>query len=124
MLNTRLLLLIVIVTAQANAGRYLAATHVNGSLLGPTNLYPGSTTPAKPGEIVVLYANGFGPTSTPVVNGSASQSGTLSPLPVVKIGGVPAIAWPGRRETRSLNSRQGGTVFGMSARPLTLVGMS
>jgi uncharacterized protein (TIGR03437 family) len=54
-------------------------------------LYPGLTTPAKPGELVVLYANGFGPTSTPVVSGSVTQSGTLSPLPVVKIGGVTAM---------------------------------
>jgi len=74
-----------------NGGPYIAATHVGGSLLGPTSLYPGLTTPAKPGETVVLYANGFGPTSTPVVSGSVVQSGTLSPLPVIKIGGVTAI---------------------------------
>ena len=44
----------------------------------------------NPGEIVVLYANGFGPTSTPVVSGSNTQSGTLPALPVVTIGGVAA----------------------------------
>lgn len=48
------------------------------------------TTPAQPNEIVVLYANGFGTTSTPVVSGSIAQSGTLSPLPVITIGGVAA----------------------------------
>jgi uncharacterized protein (TIGR03437 family) len=69
---------------------HVAATHADGSLLGPASLYPGSTTPAKPGETVVLYANGFGQTSTPVVSGSAMQSGTLSPLPLVTIGGVSA----------------------------------
>jgi len=73
-----------------NGGPYVAATHANGALLGPASLYPGSTTPAKPNETVVLYANGFGPTSTPVVSGSILQSGTLSPLPVVKIGGMGA----------------------------------
>jgi len=73
-----------------NGGPYVAATHVNGDLLGPASLYPGLTTPAKPGEIVVLYANGFGQTSTPVVSGSVTQGGTLSPLPVVTIGGAPA----------------------------------
>ncbi len=72
-----------------NGGPYVAATHANGTLLAPTSLYPGSSTPAKPGEIVVLYANGFGPTSTPVISGSILQSGTISP-PVIKIGGVPA----------------------------------
>ena len=73
-----------------NGGPYVTATHANGSLLGPASLYPSSSTPAKPGEIVVLYANGFGPTSTPVVSGSLLQSGSLSPLPVIKIGGVTA----------------------------------
>jgi uncharacterized protein (TIGR03437 family) len=48
------------------------------------------TTPAKPGETVVIYANGFGPTSVAVVSGAVTQSGTLSPLPVIKIGGVNA----------------------------------
>jgi uncharacterized protein (TIGR03437 family) len=73
-----------------NGGPYVAATHANGALLGPASLYPGSTTPAKPGETIVLYANGFGQTSTQVVSGSILQSGTLSPLPVVKIGGATA----------------------------------
>jgi uncharacterized protein (TIGR03437 family) len=72
-------------------GPYIAATHVNGSYLGPTSLYPGLTTPAQPGETIVIYANGFGSTSTPVVSGSETQSGTLSPMPVITIGGVPAM---------------------------------
>ena len=71
-------------------GTHVAAVHLNGSLLGPTTLYPGSTTPAAPGETVVLYANGLGTTSVPVVSGSVLQSGTLSPLPAIKIGGVAA----------------------------------
>jgi uncharacterized protein (TIGR03437 family) len=41
-------------------GPYVAATHSIGTLLIPTTLFPGSTTPAKPNEIVVLYANGSG----------------------------------------------------------------
>jgi uncharacterized protein (TIGR03437 family) len=73
-----------------NGGPYAAAEHPNGSLLGPATLYPGASTPAKPGETVVLYANGFGPTNAPVQSGSIAQSGTLSPLPVIKIGGVTA----------------------------------
>jgi uncharacterized protein (TIGR03437 family) len=71
-------------------GPYIAATHVNGSYLGPTSLYPGFTTPAQPGETIVMYANGFGSTSTPVVSGSETQSGTLSPMPLITIGGVAA----------------------------------
>ncbi len=73
-----------------NGGPYIAATHADGSYIGPTSLYPGLTTPAKPKETIVIYANGFGPTSSPVMSGSVSQSGTLSPPPVITIGGVSA----------------------------------
>jgi uncharacterized protein (TIGR03437 family) len=71
-------------------GTHVAALHSDFTLVGPASLgVPGYTfSPAKPGETVLLYANGFGPTSTPVVSGSDVQSGTLLPLPVVKIGGV------------------------------------
>jgi uncharacterized protein (TIGR03437 family) len=69
---------------------YIAATHANGSLLGPTSLYPGSSTPAKPGETITLYAVGFGLPTTALVNGSAIQSGSLPVLPVCQVGGAPA----------------------------------
>jgi uncharacterized protein (TIGR03437 family) len=73
-----------------NGGPYVAATHANGAYIGPSTLYPGTTTPAAPGEIVAIYANGFGSTNVPVQSGSITQAGTLSPLPVIKIGGVTA----------------------------------
>ncbi len=72
---------------QFGAVPYVAATHLNGRLIGPATLYPGSTTPAKPGEIIVLYANGFGQTSPAIVNGSATQFGSLPSLPNITIGG-------------------------------------
>jgi uncharacterized protein (TIGR03437 family) len=68
------------------AGPYIAATHVNGNLIGPASLYPGFSTPAAAGETIVLYTNGFGPVSPPVVNGSATQTGNLPPFPTVRIG--------------------------------------
>lgn len=71
-------------------GKHVAATHLSGGLIGPTTLYPGSSTPAAPGELVVLYANGFGSTTVPVTAGSVSQGGSLATLPVVKIGGLNA----------------------------------
>jgi uncharacterized protein (TIGR03437 family) len=73
-------------------GGYVAALHSDYSLLGPASMsVPGYTfSPAKPGETVLLYANGFGTTSTPILTGSITQGGTLSPLPVVKIGNVTA----------------------------------
>ena len=67
-------------------GPYVAATHADGTLIGPASLYPGQSTPAQPGETIVLYANGFGPTSTAVMSGSEMQSGSLDPLPVITIG--------------------------------------
>ena len=71
-------------------GGYVAAVHAAGTLIGSTALYPGLTTPAKPGEVISVFANGFGNTSTPVVSGSLMQSGILSAMPVVIIGGVTA----------------------------------
>ena len=73
-------------------GQHLAAEHANGTLIGPASLsVPGYTfTPAQPGETVVLYANGFGATTPQVVNGSESQSGSLSTNPTVTIGGTAA----------------------------------
>jgi uncharacterized protein (TIGR03437 family) len=68
---------------------YVAAEHTNGSYLGPASLFPG-VTPAKPGETVVLYGSGFGPTVPPVVSGSLAQSGILPTPPVIIIGGIAA----------------------------------
>jgi uncharacterized protein (TIGR03437 family) len=74
-----------------NGGPYVVAMQVNGTLLGPESFYPGSTTAAKPDETVVMYGNGFGTTSTAVVSGAETQSGTLSTLPTITIGGVSAV---------------------------------
>jgi len=74
------------------ASSYITATHADFSLLGAPSLSaPGYTfTPAKPGEVVVMYAVGFGLPSATLVNGSSSQFGSLTPLPVVQIGGTTA----------------------------------
>jgi uncharacterized protein (TIGR03437 family) len=73
-------------------GQHVAAIHQNGALVGPSSLsVPGYTfTPAQTGEIISIYANGFGPTSVAVTPGSGSQSGVLSPPPSIKIGGANA----------------------------------
>jgi uncharacterized protein (TIGR03437 family) len=63
----------------------------DGSLIGPTSLYTGLTTPVKPGEVIFVAGNGFGQTTVPVVSGAETQSGTLpQPWPVVAIGGINA----------------------------------
>jgi virginiamycin B lyase len=74
-----------------NGGPYITAVHLNGGLIGPPTLYPGYSAPVQPGETIVIYANGFGPTSTPVVSGSLTQAGSLSPLPAINIGGIGAL---------------------------------
>jgi uncharacterized protein (TIGR03437 family) len=71
---------------QFGAGPYVAATHADGSLIGPASLYPGSSTPAKAGELVVVYGIGFGLPGTTIVNGSSTQSGSLPVFPVCQIG--------------------------------------
>jgi uncharacterized protein (TIGR03437 family) len=74
-----------------DGGPYVLGQHgADYSLVGPASLYAGYTSPARPGETVVIYANGFGPTSVAAVSGSETQSGTLSPLPAIRIGGAPA----------------------------------
>lgn len=76
----------------AGGKHYVYGTHAgDGSLIGPSSLFPSASTPVKPGEEVYLVANGFGPTDVPVVSGSPAQTGNLpAPLPVVKIGGITA----------------------------------
>jgi uncharacterized protein (TIGR03437 family) len=69
---------------------YVVAVHSDYSLLGPTSLYPGLSTPAKPNEPVSLYAVGFGLPVGPLSNGSSSQSGALAALPVCNVAGNPA----------------------------------
>lgn len=72
---------------QFGASPYVASVHSDGSYIGPETLYPGLTTPAKPGETILLFGHGFGPTSIPVASGASQQSGTLAPTPVISIGG-------------------------------------
>jgi uncharacterized protein (TIGR03437 family) len=45
-------------------GAYVAALHADYTLVGSANLLPGVTTqPAQPGETILLYGTGFGPTN-------------------------------------------------------------
>jgi uncharacterized protein (TIGR03437 family) len=47
-------------------------------------------TPARPGETISIYGFGFGLPATPLVNGSATQSGLLPAMPSIQIGGLSA----------------------------------
>ncbi len=73
--------------------KYVAAQHADFSLVGHPGLFAGSaTTPAKPGETVILYGTGFGPTQPPTPAGKVvtraaeiDRSGLT-----LRIGGLPA----------------------------------
>ena len=73
-------------------GTSVAALHTDYSLVGAPNLLPGAvTTPAKPGETILLYGVGFGPATPPQPTGQ--QVATAVPLanPVqIVIGGLTA----------------------------------
>ena len=77
------------------AGKYAIATHQDGTLVAPSGLL-GASSPAKPGETIVLWGTGFGPVNPSVPAGetsSAANGGGVSyatDAPGVSIGGVSA----------------------------------
>jgi uncharacterized protein (TIGR03437 family) len=63
-------------------------------LVGPSNTFSYSTRPVKPGETLVLFGVGFGPTNPPVPAGqnpSGAPASISSPF-IIRIGGVPVPA--------------------------------
>ncbi len=74
-----------------DATGHVVARHLNYNLLGPASLFPGSSTPATPGEEIILVLYGLGPPSgTAPTAGSATQSGSM-PSPIqCWISGQPA----------------------------------
>ena len=77
-------------TNTTTGARYIAATHPDGSLIGPPSVIKGAT-PAKPGETIVLYGAGFGPGSSTIPNGQVVGSPiTLLAQPLIIIDGTVA----------------------------------
>lgn len=73
--------------------RYVAGTLLNGVYLAPPGTFgPGAvSSAAKPGDTVVLYGTGFGPTNPPTAFGSGSIiPGPLASAVTFTIGGQPA----------------------------------
>jgi uncharacterized protein (TIGR03437 family) len=68
----------------------IVATHGNNTIVGPTTLYPGNSTPAGKNEEIVLWGTGFGLPSNQLTPGSSSQGGQLPVNPDCKIGGQEA----------------------------------
>jgi uncharacterized protein (TIGR03437 family) len=73
-------------------GVYAAALHADYTLVGSANLLPGVTTlPAQPGETILLYGTGFGPTNPPLLTDQLVASpSVLANAVQVTIGGAAA----------------------------------
>jgi uncharacterized protein (TIGR03437 family) len=73
--------------------RYVAAVRSDGAFIGKTGLFGTTltTTPAKPGDVVLLFGTGFGPTNPAVEAGSVFNGAAPTANPVtMTIGGVNA----------------------------------
>lgn len=84
-----------------NSFRNIAARHADNSLVGPASLFPGQTTPAKPGEIISLFGTGFGQTNPPIPDGTILSGASNLVTPVtIRIGGVVAdVSFQGQTAT-------------------------
>ena len=80
----------------------IKSTHGAGGYVGPTTLIAGVTTPAKPGETIVLWGSGFGATTPATPNGDVFTTAlSLASAVTIRIGGddvmpdVAALTSPG-----------------------------
>lgn len=76
----------------ASGGRAIAVNQ-DGTLAWPTGAVSGLTThPAKPGDVIIVYATGLGAVSSPIADGANSTDKLRNTLtvPIVTIGGVTA----------------------------------
>lgn len=76
-------------------GKYAAALHLDNSPVGPTGLFTTAplSRPAKPGEVIQIFATGFGATNPPVDPSRLFQGAASlvdKDLLKITIGGVPA----------------------------------
>jgi uncharacterized protein (TIGR03437 family) len=83
-----------------DAAGHVAATHADNTPIGTTTSTPPGT-PAAPGELIVLYGNGFGVTNPPAVNGQLlAAPALLVQMPVIQFNGATGtIAWAGLSAT-------------------------
>ena len=73
-------------------GKYAAAVHANGTIVGPTTLVANNSTPAVAGETIALFATGLGATNPAVANGqTVSSPATLAAPAVVYIDSTPLV---------------------------------
>jgi uncharacterized protein (TIGR03118 family) len=106
---------------------YIAALHANGTIVGPTTLFPNNSTPTKAGETIELYATGLGPTVS-VVDGLVLTTPTnTTTTPTVTVNGVAATVTSSVLTSAGLNQVNitvpAGTPNGDQAVVLTIGGV-
>jgi uncharacterized protein (TIGR03437 family) len=78
-------------TFSPQGGKYVAAVRSDGAYIGPANLIPGlATVPAKPGDTILLFGTGFGPTTPATSIGQLVNPAPLSNQVTVRVGGAVA----------------------------------
>jgi uncharacterized protein (TIGR03437 family) len=78
----------LMITNNESSPNYIAAqNYPSYSLLAPASLYP-NATPATPGETIILYGVGFGPTNPAVPTDQVPAGGELLANVTMTIGGV------------------------------------
>ncbi len=82
-------------TGTAETGKYLVAQHADYKNVGKVGLFPGEaagfTTPAKPGETIILYGTGLGQTTPAIAPGIITDKlYSIEPLPTATVNGVSA----------------------------------
>jgi len=78
-------------------GKSVAAVHAAGGVVGAATLYPGLSTPAKAGEVIVMFGTGFGQTNPGIASGQiVTTPATCVNTPTVTFGGAAAsVAYAG-----------------------------
>ncbi|MFN0169767.1 MAG: hypothetical protein ACKV22_25370 [Bryobacteraceae bacterium] len=74
-------------------GKFAAAVHTDGMIVGRPDLFQGAarTRPAKPGDTILIFGSGFGPTNPPVLPGQVfTGAAALAGEVQIAIGGKPA----------------------------------
>ena len=69
---------------------YIAAFHADGTIVGPTTLYPGNSTPTKAGETIELFGTGLGPTVANQDGLVVAAPTNTTTVPTVTVNGVSA----------------------------------
>jgi uncharacterized protein (TIGR03437 family) len=66
----------------------IATRYPDNALVGNPSVIPG-TVAAKPGDVLIFWATGFGPTDPPTPAGIAVTGAPKATLPSISVGGVP-----------------------------------